>query len=336
MADRFQFRRGTAAQWTAANPVLAEGEVGLELDTQFYKIGNGVTAWTALAYASLRSLDSATALDYAAIADPAAPGAGVLRSYAKSIGGRLLPKVIGPSGLDTALQSALFGNGIRILSPGAGAAFSVFGMAAPTAVGTVSHPIPTAGNQRTQTRRGIVTSAATAASASELRNTVVECWRGNAVGQGGFFFTTRWAISSTTALQRTAVGLFQTTAALSPTNNPLSNINCFFMGNDSADTNMQIMHNDGSGSCTKIDLGAGFPANTPAAVYEVIFFAAPNATTISYRAQRLDTGAVAEGVLSTDIPDQSTFLTWHAHANNGGTAAAVVLEVMRFYLETDY
>jgi hypothetical protein len=336
MPDRFQFRRGTAAEWTSANPTLAEGELGVELDTSLYKIGDGTTAWTSLDYGSLGLLTDATVVTYAATGDPTPPSSGNMLSYAKSIGGRVLPKVIGPSGIDTALQPAMFGNGMRILAPGASTAFSVFGMAAPTAVGTVSHPTPAAGNIRTQTRRGIVTSAATANSASELRNTTVECWLGNAPGQGGFFFTTRWAISSTTALQRTAVGLFSTTSAIATTQNPSALTNCFFMGNDSADTNMQIMFNDAAGACTKIDLGSGFPVNTPAAVYEVIFFAPPNSTTINYRAVRLDTGATAEGVLTTNIPDQATFLAWHAYANNGGTAAAVVLEVMRFYLETDY
>jgi hypothetical protein len=50
MAIRLQLRRGTAAAWTAANPVLADGEVGLETDTGYQKSGDGVTAWNALAY----------------------------------------------------------------------------------------------------------------------------------------------------------------------------------------------------------------------------------------------------------------------------------------------
>lgn len=52
MANRIQLRRGTAAQWTAANPVLAQGEPGIETDTGKQKFGNGTAAWSALAYAS--------------------------------------------------------------------------------------------------------------------------------------------------------------------------------------------------------------------------------------------------------------------------------------------
>jgi hypothetical protein len=48
--SQFQIRRGTASQWTSANPTLASGELGLETDTLLVKAGNGTTAWTSLAY----------------------------------------------------------------------------------------------------------------------------------------------------------------------------------------------------------------------------------------------------------------------------------------------
>ena len=52
MAQQIQLRNGTAAQWTAANPTLAIGEVGLENDTGKQKNGNGATNWNGLAYAN--------------------------------------------------------------------------------------------------------------------------------------------------------------------------------------------------------------------------------------------------------------------------------------------
>lgn len=45
-----QQRRGTASQWTAANPVLAAGEIGVESDTNQFKLGNGTMAWADLPY----------------------------------------------------------------------------------------------------------------------------------------------------------------------------------------------------------------------------------------------------------------------------------------------
>jgi len=46
---QIQIRRGTAAQWTSANPILASGEFGYETDTGKFKIGDGSTAWNSLA-----------------------------------------------------------------------------------------------------------------------------------------------------------------------------------------------------------------------------------------------------------------------------------------------
>ena len=52
MAVVIQFRRGTAAQWTSTNPILAQGEPGLETDTLKWKAGDGNTAWSALPYST--------------------------------------------------------------------------------------------------------------------------------------------------------------------------------------------------------------------------------------------------------------------------------------------
>ena len=54
MAVQIQFRRGTAAEWTSANPTLAEGEMGIETDTDQFKVGDGATAWNSLAYGGLQ------------------------------------------------------------------------------------------------------------------------------------------------------------------------------------------------------------------------------------------------------------------------------------------
>jgi len=50
VVTQIQIRRGTASQWTSANPTLASGEWGFETDTNKAKIGDGSTAWNSLAY----------------------------------------------------------------------------------------------------------------------------------------------------------------------------------------------------------------------------------------------------------------------------------------------
>lgn len=57
MAVRIQLRRDLAANWTAANTVLASGEIGFETDTGKFKIGNGSTSWTSLSYATVLPSD---------------------------------------------------------------------------------------------------------------------------------------------------------------------------------------------------------------------------------------------------------------------------------------
>ena len=43
-------RNDTAANWTTKNPVLLKGELGIEIDTNLIKIGNGTATWTELPY----------------------------------------------------------------------------------------------------------------------------------------------------------------------------------------------------------------------------------------------------------------------------------------------
>ena len=53
MADRVQFRRDLAVNWYAYNPILLEGEVAYDLDTDQYKVGDGEHHWRDLVYRGL-------------------------------------------------------------------------------------------------------------------------------------------------------------------------------------------------------------------------------------------------------------------------------------------
>jgi len=52
MSVRIQLRRDTAINWTTNDPILAEGELGLEIDSGRWKVGNGLHAWDALPYSN--------------------------------------------------------------------------------------------------------------------------------------------------------------------------------------------------------------------------------------------------------------------------------------------
>lgn len=50
---KHQQRYDTATNWSAKNPVLLVGEIGIESDTGKLKVGNGITAWNSLGYVGI-------------------------------------------------------------------------------------------------------------------------------------------------------------------------------------------------------------------------------------------------------------------------------------------
>ena len=98
MANRIQLRRGTAAEWASVNPVLAQGEPGVETDTGKQKFGNGVAAWASLPYASAGPQGIPGVADDASVAaiieDSGSETAGVLSAT-------YIPRGLTQVGLDT-------------------------------------------------------------------------------------------------------------------------------------------------------------------------------------------------------------------------------------------
>ena len=67
MAKRIQLRRDTAANWDRVNPILAQGEVAIDLTNKNLKIGNGQDRWDTLKYAvergKITSIDENTYIE---------------------------------------------------------------------------------------------------------------------------------------------------------------------------------------------------------------------------------------------------------------------------------
>ena len=61
---RIKCRIDTAANWTTNNPTLLLGELGVESDTRYSKVGDGTTAWNSLNYMATPSSASVTAKLY--------------------------------------------------------------------------------------------------------------------------------------------------------------------------------------------------------------------------------------------------------------------------------
>lgn len=101
---KIRFRRGTTAQWSAANPVLLGGEPGIDLSLGVVKVGDGTTAWTSLGTPAVSTSGQANIgqiyLFDRVGAPPTPSGGGILYSEGGSL------KFIGSAGTVTILAPA--------------------------------------------------------------------------------------------------------------------------------------------------------------------------------------------------------------------------------------
>ncbi|MFN0190948.1 MAG: hypothetical protein ACKVP5_03075 [Aestuariivirga sp.] len=277
------------------------------------------------------------------VATPAVPAADRLNLFAGRKASRMLPRFMGPSGLDVTLQPLIASNKIGWWNPPGNSTTvpGVVGFAAPTAIGTATARNVAATNLATRSRRLGYVSAATAGSLSGHYSTTAQFTIGALGGIGGFFYVCRFVVSDAAAVSgaRMFVGLRNAVAA--PTNiEPSSGqTNMVGVAQISTSNNLQIVYG-GSVAQTTIDLGASFPANTLSAdLYELVLFAPPDTQVIYYQVSRVNTGDIAAGTLSgavgTVIPAATTFLAHAAWRCNNAQALAVGIDVVSVYIETD-
>jgi len=94
-------------------------------------------------------------------------------------------------------------------------------------------------------------------------------------------------------------------------------LNIVGVGSETNDANLQIFHNDASGSANKIDLGVNFPANRTSGsisttVYQVQILNLPMSSEVQYKVVNKETGDVATGTITTDLPLNSQGLNFFA------------------------
>lgn len=273
------------------------------------------------------------------VAAPDAPAAGGLKLFGRSIAGRILPAFIGPSGLDSSLQPYLARNKVAYAQPnGNSTTVGLLGLAL-SATGTATGANVATTNLHTAMRgiEYLVTTAATTAVAG-FRSTAAQFFRGSGI-TGGFTFICRFgpATGVSTSTNRCFVGFTSATGA--PTDvQPSSLTNMVGLGWDAADSNLQIMHNDGSGTATKIDLGGSFPVPTAdrTEVYELALFCPPGGSDIYYEVTDLVNGTVATGTISSDMPSSTTLLAPRGWMSVGGTSSVIGIALKSLYIETDY
>ena len=275
------------------------------------------------------------------VASPAVAPASTVNIFGSKIAGMLLPGFKGPTGGEGLLQPFVGFGQWSIFEPAGGTTTSQIGMAVLTA-GTVTSAAYATGSRRNRLRRleYLVTTAATNAVAGWRNNNSSFSVGGASSWEGGFYGVMHFGPSTgvTNASHRFFAGMQQTAAA--PTDvNPSTLLRMFGIGYDAADTQVQFMHNDGTGAATKIALGASFPKPNAdrAFTYRLEFYAPPGSTqALHYRATYLETGAVATGVITTDLPTTTELLQPHMYVSVGGVSSVVGIMVGKVMFGTEY
>lgn len=268
---------------------------------------------------------------------PSTPASGTLVQYVRGFASRLLPTIIGPSGIETSMQVGLHGNSVVMIAPASGtSAPTIWGGTLTTAATMSMQQTIASSNPWQATQRKRFATSTTAGNASGMRTAYVQWFLGNAAGYGGFFYRAQLGQNINLNGGQTFVGLTASTGALA--GDPSALVNILGMGYDAADANTGnwfFMRNDGTGTATKVDLGSSCVRNTTHG-YDLIMFAAPNSTTVNVRVTNIHDGSVClDTSYSSDVPAVNTGLAFKAEVRNGAQAAAANLEVAKVYIESD-
>jgi hypothetical protein len=282
--------------------------------------------------------------------DPAAPSAGNLKTFAKTIaGGYTAPAFLNATNAVVQLQPSFgFRRIIQSRIQSNSTTISVFpttGLGTINSIGTPNSVSSTNTNFFTRIAKISYVSGATAASISgnynnglnQISTTLGVTGTPN---YGGFLLVYNFGIGDTVASPRTFNGL--TSSNSTATNvEPSTLTNCIGVGQGAANTNLFVYYG-GSAAQTPIDLGSNFPTGTSATDwYQVVLYAPPTSNnTVYYQVTRQNTGNVASGTLTgtagTVLPANTTNLYYRNWRSNNATASAVTIYQGDIYLETDY
>lgn len=275
------------------------------------------------------------------ISTPSAPAASGLKLFGKDFANTPMPFALGPSDVNPFPLQPYIGEGdYRLWLPTSGTGVSVMGWPAASAAGTATAATKGTGNRRTNMQRieYLVTSASTSAVASWRMNAAGFAVNGAAAWEGGFMGVMHGGPSTglTNSSHRFFMGMGDTVAPSDVDPSTLTSV--VGAGWDDTDTNMQFMHNDGSGTCTKIDLGASFakPSTDRATIYRLRLFAPPGTSrSLSYEVTELESGAVATGTVTTNLPDATSYVTPKMYASVGGVSSVTGIAVGPIAFQTE-
>lgn len=205
---------------------------------------------------------------------------------------------------------------------------SVGGLPISTSAGTTAHPALSNASLRQSLLRWSGTSAATAGSTYDSSGQgQPRITLSDAGGLGGFAQTMRFSVTSTVATQRLMMGLAQYVGAWGGVGiDPYTRQLAIFLGYDaSVDSTYHLIHCTNSGPTSKVNTGIAI--NNTNAVFDFVLSNAPGSGDVAWSLKDINSGASASGTLTSNLPPAGTYLHPRIHINNGGTAAAVSVEV---------
>jgi hypothetical protein len=152
----------------------------------------------------------------------------------------------------------------------------------------------------------------------------------------GFRLVYRWGQATGTSVSTKRGFCGMRAAAGAPTDvQPSSITDMVGMGWDAADSNIQFMTNDSSGTATKVDTGIARPSADATDVYEIELYAPPGGASILWTIKNLTTGAIATGSATTDLPTSTTALQPMCCTSVGGTSGVTGVTVFTMYCESE-
>jgi hypothetical protein len=269
-----------------------------------------------------------------------APAANTVRLFRRKVAGRNFPAFMGPSGLEASLQPLLARNKVGYFCPpgNANTAPGILGFTAPTITNfTATARNVATTNLFTRMRRLGYLTAATAGLVGNWRVGVAQHTVGGVTGLGGFFYVIRFGISDP-ALVSGARMFMGFRNVVAPANvEPSTLTQCVGIGHGAADTNLRLYYG-GTAAQPSIDLGADFPVSTNTHALELALFSPPDQAKIYWQVTNISTGLTANGEITGGaaiMPTETTLIGPWGYRTNNATAAAVGLDIMSAYIETD-
>lgn len=162
---------------------------------------------------------------------------------------------------------------------------------------------------------------------------------GNSAGIGGFYFN--GVAGPATGVSTTTSRFFwgMTQSVVAPTDvNPSTQVSVFGIGYDDTDANLQFMHNDGSGTCTKIDLGSNFavPTSDRTSFWRLIAYAKANTQEVFYKVVDMVDGDTYVGSVNTNLPQKTDIFGPRGYTSVGGTSSVTGFAVQQLEIFCDF